>query len=285
MSAPEGTAAGAATSLVLAMKALVRSRSGADACPAEDLTRVPGASVLLPGDLERLAYGEPDVRIVIRSAGTVAVKPRRLLWRCALRWRRGASGLRVLGRAAARTGSIPTTPRRWPARRRRWPPCTSRRTSCSTAGSTPTRSGSTSLRGYPVVVNVWASWCGPCRFEFPHFQRAAAAYGKRVAFLGIDSQDSDDAAATFLREEPVPYPSYTDPDEEIADEHRRHARSAGHRLLRPPRRAGLPQTGALRRRRRAARRHRALRPRRQGQRRIIGTWTSSSSSPSSPSSS
>lgn len=74
-----------------------------------------------------------------------------------------------------------------------------------------------SLRDYPVVVNVWASWCGPCRFEFPHFQRAAAQYGKRVAFLGIDSQDSDDAARTFLAEAPVPYPSYTDPDEEIAD--------------------------------------------------------------------
>jgi cytochrome c biogenesis protein CcmG/thiol:disulfide interchange protein DsbE len=73
------------------------------------------------------------------------------------------------------------------------------------------------LRGYPAVVNVWASWCGPCRFEFPHFQQAAAEYGKRVAFLGIDKQDSADAAATFLREAPVPYPSYEDPDEEIAD--------------------------------------------------------------------
>lgn len=73
------------------------------------------------------------------------------------------------------------------------------------------------LRGYPAVVNVWASWCGPCRFEFPHFQQAAAHYGKRVAFLGIDSQDSDDAAATFLAEAPVPYPSYEDPDEEIGD--------------------------------------------------------------------
>ncbi len=73
------------------------------------------------------------------------------------------------------------------------------------------------LHGYPAVVNVWASWCGPCRFEFPHFQRAAANYGKRVAFLGIDSEDSDDAASTFLSEAPVPYPSYTDPDKEIAD--------------------------------------------------------------------
>jgi len=73
------------------------------------------------------------------------------------------------------------------------------------------------LRGYPIVVNVWASWCGPCRFEFPHFQQAAAGYGKRVAFLGIDSEDSDDAASTFLAEAPVPYPSYTDPDKELAD--------------------------------------------------------------------
>jgi thiol-disulfide isomerase/thioredoxin len=71
------------------------------------------------------------------------------------------------------------------------------------------------LRGYPVVVNVWASWCGPCRFEFPTLQRISARYGKRVAFLGIDSQDSDDAAETFLSEAPVPYPSYTDPDKDI----------------------------------------------------------------------
>ena len=74
-----------------------------------------------------------------------------------------------------------------------------------------------SLRGYPVVVNVWASWCGPCRLEFPAFQQLSARYGKRVAFLGVDSQDSEEYAGRFLREEPVPYPSYSDPDEEIAD--------------------------------------------------------------------
>jgi cytochrome c biogenesis protein CcmG, thiol:disulfide interchange protein DsbE len=73
------------------------------------------------------------------------------------------------------------------------------------------------LRGYPVVVNVWASWCGPCREEFPVLQKLSARYGKRVAFLGLNSEDSDDAAATFLREEPVPYPSYTDPDKDIFD--------------------------------------------------------------------
>lgn len=73
------------------------------------------------------------------------------------------------------------------------------------------------LRGYPVVVNVWASWCGPCRFEFPMFQKLSARYGKRVAFLGINSEDDEDAARTFLEEDPVPYPSYSDPDKDVAE--------------------------------------------------------------------
>jgi cytochrome c biogenesis protein CcmG, thiol:disulfide interchange protein DsbE len=73
------------------------------------------------------------------------------------------------------------------------------------------------LHGYPAVVNFWASWCGPCRFEFPLFQKAAAAEGRRVAFLGVNVEDSNDAASTFLSEAPVPYPSYTDPEKTIAD--------------------------------------------------------------------
>jgi thiol-disulfide isomerase/thioredoxin len=73
------------------------------------------------------------------------------------------------------------------------------------------------LKGHPVVANVWASWCGPCRFEFPTLQKLSARYGKQVAFLGINSDDSDAAAATFLREAPLSYPSYTDPHKEIAD--------------------------------------------------------------------
>jgi cytochrome c biogenesis protein CcmG, thiol:disulfide interchange protein DsbE len=74
------------------------------------------------------------------------------------------------------------------------------------------------LRGYPIVVNKWASWCGPCRAEFPSLQQLSARYGKQVAFIGVDSNDSDDSAKTFLGEYPVPYPSYTDPDQEIAEE-------------------------------------------------------------------
>jgi thiol-disulfide isomerase/thioredoxin len=71
------------------------------------------------------------------------------------------------------------------------------------------------LEGYPIVANLWASWCDPCRQEFPTLQKLSARYGKEVAFLGVNSQDSDDAAATFLEEAPLSYPSYTDPDNKI----------------------------------------------------------------------
>lgn len=73
-----------------------------------------------------------------------------------------------------------------------------------------------SLKGFPIVTNVWASWCVPCRAEFPTLQKLSARYGKRVAFVGVNSKDGDDTAATFLREAPLSYPSYTDPDGEIA---------------------------------------------------------------------
>jgi cytochrome c biogenesis protein CcmG/thiol:disulfide interchange protein DsbE len=72
------------------------------------------------------------------------------------------------------------------------------------------------LRGYPVVVNAWGSWCGPCRAEFPHFRNQGVKRGKTVAFLGVDVQDSDADARDFLREQPVPYPSFRDPDQKIA---------------------------------------------------------------------
>ena len=73
------------------------------------------------------------------------------------------------------------------------------------------------LEGYPVVVNKWASWCAPCRQEFPYFQRQAARLAKTVAFIGVDTNDNDDSARRFLEDYPVPYPSYKDPDNRIGE--------------------------------------------------------------------
>lgn len=72
------------------------------------------------------------------------------------------------------------------------------------------------LRGYPIVINKWASWCGPCRLEFPHFQQAAIRYGESIGFLGVNSNDAEAPARTFLSELPLPYPSYLDPSSDIA---------------------------------------------------------------------
>jgi cytochrome c biogenesis protein CcmG, thiol:disulfide interchange protein DsbE len=78
-------------------------------------------------------------------------------------------------------------------------------------GLTAVRARLASLRGQPIVINKWASWCVPCRAEFGAFQRASLALGHRVAFIGIDSGDSSHAAgASFLRSFPVSYPSYYD---------------------------------------------------------------------------
>lgn len=72
------------------------------------------------------------------------------------------------------------------------------------------------LRDHPVVVNVWAAWCGPCRSELPIFQRASVRWGTRVGFLGVDLRDNPGSAARLLREIPLTYPSYEDPRGRIA---------------------------------------------------------------------
>jgi thiol-disulfide isomerase/thioredoxin len=73
------------------------------------------------------------------------------------------------------------------------------------------------VKGYPVVVNNWASWCGPCRTEWPWLQQAAADDLDRVAFMGVNTDDEDAAAQTFLDGHPVPYPSFADPDKAFID--------------------------------------------------------------------
>ena len=72
------------------------------------------------------------------------------------------------------------------------------------------------LRGRPVVVNVWASWCGPCRVEAPLLQRAADRYGERVAFLGVDSKDRPGPARDFIDRYGIAYPNVADAGGEVA---------------------------------------------------------------------
>ncbi len=73
------------------------------------------------------------------------------------------------------------------------------------------------LRGTPVVVNVWGSWCPPCRVEAPDLARVAREFQGRVQFLGVDILDARPAARDFILEFDWPYPSVFDPDGEIRD--------------------------------------------------------------------
>jgi thiol-disulfide isomerase/thioredoxin len=90
--------------------------------------------------------------------------------------------------------------------------------SCKLLGGGPSafKSRLAALKGYPVVVNQWAAWCGPCRAEFPHFQKLSRSLGKQVAFMGVDSMDNNGDAAAFLKRYPVSYPSYIDGSGSVA---------------------------------------------------------------------
>jgi thiol-disulfide isomerase/thioredoxin len=71
------------------------------------------------------------------------------------------------------------------------------------------------LKGRPVVVNFWGSWCGPCYREAPVFATAADTYGDRVQFLGVDISDQRGPAREFIAEFGWTFPSVYDPDNEI----------------------------------------------------------------------
>ena len=66
-----------------------------------------------------------------------------------------------------------------------------------------------SLRGRPVLLNVWASWCGPCRKEIPAIAAWAKAHPE-VTVVGVDYQDDVDAARAFAREHGATWPSIVD---------------------------------------------------------------------------
>jgi thiol-disulfide isomerase/thioredoxin len=66
-------------------------------------------------------------------------------------------------------------------------------------------------RGKVVVLNVWASWCGPCRAESPNLV-AAAKELHGVSFLGINTRDNKGSAEAFEHSQQIPYPSFSDQD-------------------------------------------------------------------------
>jgi thiol-disulfide isomerase/thioredoxin len=71
------------------------------------------------------------------------------------------------------------------------------------------------LRGRPTVLNLWASWCQPCRTELPAFQRLYAAAGDRVRVLGVVTQDNADPAKRLAAALGLRFPSVLDPGSKL----------------------------------------------------------------------
>lgn len=82
------------------------------------------------------------------------------------------------------------------------------------AGAPPVRLSA--LRGHPVIVNFWASWCPPCRKEMPALQAVARRYAGRIDFVGIDTNDQLASATSFLARTGVRYQIAFDPSASTA---------------------------------------------------------------------
>ena len=94
------------------------------------------------------------------------------------------------------------------------------------------------LRGHPVVVDFWASWCGPCRAEQPEINSLYARYASRgVHFVGVDLRDDQASALAFVRDFGVPYPSIFDPSSST---------TAAYRIDAPPTTVLVDGSGTMR---------------------------------------
>ena len=69
----------------------------------------------------------------------------------------------------------------------------------------------------PLIVNLWASWCDPCRRELPLIQKVATQTAGRVTVLGVDTGDSREAGASFAADKGVSFPMLFDPDKKLAN--------------------------------------------------------------------
>jgi cytochrome c biogenesis protein CcmG/thiol:disulfide interchange protein DsbE len=72
------------------------------------------------------------------------------------------------------------------------------------------------FRGRPVVINFWASWCGPCKMEHPVLEWGAGQFGSQAQFLGIVFEDTEENAKGFLQEMGLSFPQLIDPKSRIS---------------------------------------------------------------------
>jgi cytochrome c biogenesis protein CcmG, thiol:disulfide interchange protein DsbE len=76
------------------------------------------------------------------------------------------------------------------------------------------------MRGQPVILNFWATWCPPCRVEIPHFEQASRAYNGQVAIIGVDDGEQADLVRPFAREVGMSYPVPLDVDSVVSRRYR-----------------------------------------------------------------
>jgi cytochrome c biogenesis protein CcmG/thiol:disulfide interchange protein DsbE len=72
------------------------------------------------------------------------------------------------------------------------------------------------FRGRPVVINFWASWCGPCKYEHPVLEWGASQFGAQAQFLGIVFEDTEENAQGFLQDMGASFPQLIDPRSRIS---------------------------------------------------------------------
>jgi cytochrome c biogenesis protein CcmG/thiol:disulfide interchange protein DsbE len=71
------------------------------------------------------------------------------------------------------------------------------------------------LRGKPVVINFWASWCPPCTDELPFFERLAQTYGERITIVTVDWNEDPGVATAYLRSHDLTLPVVADRQSQI----------------------------------------------------------------------